>query len=88
MRFSNLADRLAAKRNRLYTEYERAASSGRTILDLISANLAEQGWVFPQERLQAILAEAADGGYTFSSLVLGIARSVPFQMREAAAETE
>ena len=59
MRFSNLADRLAAKRNRLYKEYEKATSSGRTILDLISTNLAEQGWVFPQERLQAILAEAA-----------------------------
>ncbi|MCY3842866.1 MAG: DUF1585 domain-containing protein, partial [Acidobacteria bacterium] len=43
---------------------------------------------FDAPAIRAILAEAADGGYTFSSLVLGIARSVPFQMREAAAETE
>ena len=59
MRFSKLADRLPAKRNRLYTEYEKASSSGRPVLDLISTNLAEQGWVFPHERLQAILADAA-----------------------------
>ncbi len=72
MRFSNLADRLAAKRNRLYTEYEKAASCGRTILDLISANLAEQGWVFPQERLQAILAEAAPRARIYRPDPLGL----------------
>ncbi|MCY4077134.1 MAG: DUF1592 domain-containing protein [Acidobacteria bacterium] len=43
---------------------------------------------FDAPAIRAILAEAADSGYTFSSLVLGIARSVPFRMREAAAEIE
>ena len=43
---------------------------------------------FDAPAIRAILAEAADRDYTFSSLVLGIARSVPFQMREAAEDTE
>lgn len=72
MRFSKLADRLPAKRNRLYTEYERVASSGRPVLDLISTNLAEQGWVFPQERLQAILAEAAQRAQIYRPDPLGL----------------
>lgn len=72
MRFSKLADRLAAKRNRLYTEHEKASSSGRTILDLISANLAEQGWVFPQERLRAILADAAPRARIYRPDPLGL----------------
>ena len=37
--------------------------------------------------VRAIMAAAADRGYTFSSLVLGIVESVPFRMREAAEET-
>ena len=72
MRFSNLADRLAAKRNRLYTECENAAASGTTILDLIATNLAEQGWVFPQERLQAILADAAPRARVYRPDPLGL----------------
>lgn len=72
MRFSNLADRLAAKPNRLYTEYEKAAASGQTILDLISTNLAEQGWVFPPERLQAILADAAPQARIYRPDPLGL----------------
>ncbi len=72
MRFSKLADRLAAKRNRLYTEYEKAAASGKTILDLISANLAEQGWVYPQEQLQAILADAASRARIYRPDPLGL----------------
>jgi len=71
MRFSNLADRLAAKRNRLYSEYEKAAS-GQAILDLISTNLAEQGRVFPQERLQAILADAASQARIYRPDPLGL----------------
>ena len=39
---------------------------------------------FDAPAIRAILAEAAGSGHTFSSLVLGIAESVPFQMREAA----
>ena len=38
--------------------------------------------------VRAIMAAAADSGYTFSSLVLGIVESAPFRMREAAEETE
>ncbi len=43
---------------------------------------------FDAPAIRAILAEAAGSDYAFSSLVLGIARSVPFQMREAADDTE
>jgi NAD(P)-dependent dehydrogenase (short-subunit alcohol dehydrogenase family) len=72
MRFSNLADRLPAKRNRLYAEYEKAASSGKPIVDLISTNLAEQGWVFPEERLQALLADAARQAQIYRPDPLGL----------------
>ena len=72
MRFSNLADRLPAKRNRLYVEYEKAASSGKPILDLISTSLAEQGWVFPEERLQALLAGAARQAQIYRPDPLGL----------------
>ena len=43
---------------------------------------------FDAPAIRAVVAEAARGGYTFSSLVLGIVESVPFQMRAAAEETE
>ena len=43
---------------------------------------------FDAPAIRAILADAAGSDYAFSSLVLGIARSVPFQMREAADDTE
>ena len=43
---------------------------------------------FDAPAIRAILAGAEGSGYTFSALVLGIVRSVPFQMREAAAEIE
>ena len=72
MRFSNLAGRLPAKRNRLYAEYQKAAASGRPVLDLISTNLAEQGWLFPQERLQAILAGAARRAQIYRPDPLGL----------------
>jgi len=81
MRFSNLADRLAANPNRLYTEHGKATGSGRTILDLISTNLAEQGWVFPPERLQAILADAAPQARIYRPDSLGLPSA-----REAVAE--
>ena len=72
MRFSSLADRLPAKRNRLYAEYETVVASGKPVLDLISTNLAEQGWVFPQERLQAILADAARQAQIYRPDPLGL----------------
>ena len=43
---------------------------------------------FDAPAIRAIVAEAAGSGYTFSSLVLGIVESVPFQMRRAAEESE
>lgn len=72
MRFSKLADRLAAKRNRLYTEYEKAVSAGKPVVDLISTHLAEQGWVFPQERLETILADAAPRARIYRPDPLGL----------------
>ena len=38
--------------------------------------------------IRTVVADAAGSGYAFSSLVLGIVESVPFQMREAAEESE
>ncbi len=43
---------------------------------------------FDAPAIRAILAAAAGSDYAFSSLVLGIVESVPFQMREAVEETE
>ncbi len=43
---------------------------------------------FDAPAIRAVVADAARGGYTFSSLVLGIVESVPFRMRAAAEETE
>lgn len=72
MRFSKLAERLPAKRNRLYTEYEKAVSAGKPVVDLISTHLAEQGWVFPQERLRTILADAAPRARIYRPDPLGL----------------
>jgi Protein of unknown function (DUF1585) len=33
--------------------------------------------------IRSIMREAAPGGYTLSSLILGVARSMPFQMRRS-----
>jgi mono/diheme cytochrome c family protein len=38
---------------------------------------------FDEPAVRAIVKGAAPGNYTFASLVLGVVRSVPFQMREA-----
>jgi mono/diheme cytochrome c family protein len=40
---------------------------------------------FDQPAVRAIVKESARGNYTFSSLVLGVVASVPFQMRETPA---
>ncbi len=72
MRFSSLANRLPAKLNRLYSEYEKAKSSGRQIVDLISANAAEQGLVFPSDPLQAILREATHRARIYRPDPLGL----------------
>ena len=72
MRFSKLADRLPAKCNRLYAEYKRTVSSGRPVLDLISTNLAEQGWGLTEELLQAILADAIPRAQIYHPDPLGL----------------
>jgi len=38
--------------------------------------------------IRRILRESAPGGYTFSSLILGIAKSIPFQQRRAEPQTK
>ena len=37
---------------------------------------------FDRPAIRAIVRESARNNYTFASLVLGIVKSVPFQMRE------
>jgi len=40
---------------------------------------------YDRPALRAIVREAAQHNYTFSSLVMGVVESVPFQMRESQA---
>jgi hypothetical protein len=43
---------------------------------------------FDQPAVREIMLEAAPGNYKFSSLVLGVVKSVPFQMRETSQAVE
>ena len=43
---------------------------------------------YDQPAVRAIVKESARNNYTFSSLVLGVVKSVPFQMRETQAVPE
>src|SRR5258708_24427268 len=43
---------------------------------------------YDQPAIRAIVKEGARSNYTFSSLVLGVVESIPFQMRETQAASE
>jgi hypothetical protein len=38
---------------------------------------------YDQPSVRAVVAKAAKGNYTFSSVVLGVVESTPFQMRQS-----
>src|SRR5262245_15950172 len=60
MRFSSLAESLAATKNPLYVLHEQLRGEGRRVLDLVRGNVNEHGIVFPQDDLKQILAEATE----------------------------
>jgi len=43
---------------------------------------------FDRPAVRAIVREGARSNYTFVSLVMGVVKSTPFQMRETQADTE
>jgi hypothetical protein len=57
--FSKVASRLHGETNPLYSLRDELTRTGRSILDLTSGNVTEQGLGFPPPLLREILAEAA-----------------------------
>jgi alanine-synthesizing transaminase len=57
--FSKIASQLRGESNALYTLRDRLKSEGHEILDLISGNINDQGFVFPQSLLEEILIRGA-----------------------------
>jgi alanine-synthesizing transaminase len=53
--FSKIVSHLRGESNALYTLRDRLKSQGHEILDLISGNINDQGFVFPQNLLEEIL---------------------------------
>lgn len=71
VRFSDLASTFPAQTNPLYRERDHRLTQGLPVIDLVSGNVTEQGIVFPQERLQPILAEAARAAQRYRPNPLG-----------------
>jgi alanine-synthesizing transaminase len=57
--FSNVASRLCGESNVLYTLRDTLKSQGDEILDLISGNINEQGFVYPQDLVEEVLVHAS-----------------------------
>jgi alanine-synthesizing transaminase len=57
--FSKIASQLRGESNALYTLRDTLKSQGHEILDLISGNINDQGFVFPQNLLEEILVQAS-----------------------------
>ena len=60
MRFSSLAESLAASKNPLYVLHDELRAARHPVLDLVKGNVNEHGIVFPEEPLRKILAEASE----------------------------
>jgi len=58
MRFSSLADSLAASKNPLYLLHDELRAAGQPILDLVKGNVNEHGIVYPQDILGQILQDS------------------------------
>lgn len=59
--FSHIASRLHGETNTLYRLRDALTSSAGPVRDLISANISDQGFVFPQDRLEEILVRGSRG---------------------------
>jgi alanine-synthesizing transaminase len=57
--FSSVASRLRGERNALYELRDALMHQGHSIRDLVSGNINEQGFLFPAECLEEILAQAS-----------------------------
>jgi aspartate/methionine/tyrosine aminotransferase len=57
--FSRIASRLHAETNALYRLRDEMRSRGFTVRDLVSGNINEHGFVFPQDILEEIFAQAS-----------------------------
>lgn len=57
--FSRIAAKLHSETNALYTLRDALKAEGRAIRDLVSGNINEQGFVFPQNLLTEILSRAS-----------------------------
>jgi hypothetical protein len=57
--FSNIASKLYGEANSLYRIRDELRRSGKPICDLISGNINEQGFLFPQEILEEALVRGA-----------------------------
>jgi len=55
--FSNIASRLHGESNSLYKLRDELKVQGHAIQDLISGNINEQGYLFPQEILEKVLVQ-------------------------------
>ena len=55
--FSKIASQLHGETNSLYRLRDDLVRQGHTIQDLISGNINEQGFAFPQELLEEILLQ-------------------------------
>ena len=62
----------------------RREQLARTVSEkLLTYALGRELGYYDMPAVRKILAEAAPGGYRWSSLILGVVRSVPFQMRSS-----
>jgi aspartate/methionine/tyrosine aminotransferase len=57
--FSTIARRIRGESNALYRVRDEVRASGRPVVDLVSGNINECGYVFPQNLLEEILVEAS-----------------------------
>lgn len=71
MQFSNLANQISTQFNSLYSEYEKAKSTKRPIIDLISGDFFQSEIGFPADHLQSILRESIDQIKKYKSDPLG-----------------
>jgi aspartate/methionine/tyrosine aminotransferase len=78
VRLSRLASTFPVQPNPLYRERDQRLSQGLPVVDLVSANVTEQGIIFPPDLLHDILAEAAQRARTYRPDPLG-----QLQAREA-----
>ena len=69
--FSRIVSKLHSESNVLYKTRDELKSQGAEIRDLVSGNINEHGFVFPQELLEKVLWGKAFSGKAFPGAVKG-----------------